>query len=221
MARLNFKILALLLVVTFANVIHAADIVVTVGANGQNVYSPQNVTANPGDNIIFMWGGGTHSVTQSGPPAGSCIKSASLPEIAPATAAAQAKNVTFPVTANTPATVWWFCTVGTHCQSGMWGVLKVTGGATSNSTTGGATPSGAAASPASPAASSGSNPKGGNGGSGTTSGNGGNGGSGTTPGGAASSPSDAAKTSNANKGGFSGALIIVSGLLMYFSGYLL
>ncbi|KAF0471944.1 extracellular serine-rich protein [Gigaspora margarita] len=216
MARLNFKILALLLVVTFVNVIHAADIVVMVGSGTQNVFVPQNFTANPGDNVILMWGGGRHSVLLSGPPAGNCVQMPGSTAVSAAQDTATAKNVTFPITASTPATVWWFCGVPGHCQGGMWGVLKVNGGAAVNSTTGGATPSGAAAPPASPAASSGSNPKGGNGGSGTT---GGNGGSGTT-GGAAASPSDA-KASNANKGGFSGALIIVSGLLMYFSGYLL
>ncbi|CAG8730931.1 16265_t:CDS:2 [Gigaspora margarita] len=184
-----------------------------VGNGTQNAFVPQAVTANVGDNIVFMWGGGKHSVLLSSPPTGNCTPMPGTPPIAAAVDTAQAKNVTFAVTANMGAKAWWICGVPGHCQGGMFGVLTINGGAASNSTTGGATPSGAAAAPA---ASSGSNPTGGNGGSGTT---GGNGGSGTT-GGAAASPSDA-KASNANKGGFSGALIIVSGLLMYFSGYLL
>ncbi|CAG8722513.1 18139_t:CDS:2, partial [Racocetra persica] len=110
MARLNVKLLALLLV-TLATVISARVINVAVGENGELSFSPNNVKAKVGDKITFTLKSGFHSVILSDK-AGDCTKSAKIKnsEILAQTDKVGKKG-TFIITQNTPSKLGFFCDV--------------------------------------------------------------------------------------------------------------
>ncbi|CAG8621173.1 20809_t:CDS:2 [Cetraspora pellucida] len=188
------RLLLALLLVSFSALISATVYPIMVGQGG-NFFVPANVTGlKVGDMINFTWVAGTHSVVLSDAPAGTCVQSQSIPNALFQTPTNQTGfSKMFNITETTPQTVWYFCSVGTHCQNGMFGTLKLE--SASNSTT--PSPPSSSSSPNSP-----SSPK-----------------SPANP----SQPAgtETAKASSANKGEISGALIIGSGLLMYFAGLFL
>ncbi|RIB22233.1 hypothetical protein C2G38_2243408 [Gigaspora rosea] len=107
MSRLNFKLLTLLLV-TFVTIISADVFTVHVGKDGGNVQ--------------FVWDNGTHSVTPSDGPEGSCTPSQNITEIQAPTNKPD-RNVTFTIKEDTPSTIFYFCRVAHHCADGMLGTL--------------------------------------------------------------------------------------------------
>ncbi|RIB02928.1 hypothetical protein C2G38_2226472 [Gigaspora rosea] len=126
MSRLNFKLLTLFLV-TFATIISADLFTVHVGKDGGLVYDPHETTGlKLGDFVQFVWDSGTHSVTPSDGPDGSCTPSTTIPEIQGPTSN-PGRNVTFEIKEDTPSTVFYFCSVGFHCKDGMFGSLRVEG----------------------------------------------------------------------------------------------
>ncbi|CAG8477937.1 869_t:CDS:2 [Dentiscutata erythropus] len=107
---------------------------VTVGPG--DIFTPQNVTASPGDTITWNWAGGDHDVVQTDS-AGSCSKSTDSSAFQ-----STVSPSSYSVTVNkTSGFYYYMCSVGNHCANGMWGVILISGS--------GSTPSGSAA-PASP-----------------------------------------------------------------------
>ncbi|WP_210516890.1 T9SS type A sorting domain-containing protein [Hymenobacter terricola] len=47
----------------------AVDVVVQVGPNGANTYSPANITIRPGDVVVFTWVSGVHPTVSDSSPA--------------------------------------------------------------------------------------------------------------------------------------------------------
>lgn len=47
----------------------AADVIIQVGPNGTNLYSPANVTIRPGDDVVFTWASGVHPTVSDSSPA--------------------------------------------------------------------------------------------------------------------------------------------------------
>ncbi|RIB04657.1 Cupredoxin [Gigaspora rosea] len=112
---------------------YAADVAITVGPG--LIFTPQNVSANQGDRIVWTFAGGNHDVAQTDGPAGACTKSAN----SSAFQSLVSPTTPYSVTVNqSSGNLYYMCTVDSHCQSGMWGVILVGGGST---------PSGTAASP--------------------------------------------------------------------------
>lgn len=97
--------------------------VVQVGSNGLS-FSPNNVTAAVGDKIQFEFFAPEHSVAQSSfsspctPLNGTGFFSGLV-----TTSSGQNTNV-FTVTINDTNPIWFYCSVPTHCQSGMAGVIN-------------------------------------------------------------------------------------------------
>jgi plastocyanin len=106
--------------------VHAADILVQVGAGGLLAFSPSNISANVGDTVSFQFQGKNHSVTQS-----SFIDPCSI-----MTTPAQGINSGFQFVAanatqlpqwsftvnNASTPLWFFCAQtipAVHCQMGM------------------------------------------------------------------------------------------------------
>ncbi|KAJ7625319.1 Cupredoxin [Mycena polygramma] len=115
---MHFSALASL--AALVSVAAAADIQVQVGANG-TTYTPNSVTAAQGDNIVFQFVAGNHSVTQSSFAAPCTYLSPSGVDSGFQLVAAGATQVpqwSFTVN-NASAPLWFFCAQTTHCQKGM------------------------------------------------------------------------------------------------------
>ncbi|KAJ6452555.1 Cupredoxin [Mycena vitilis] len=115
---MHFSALASL--AALVSVAAAADIQVQVGANG-TTYTPSSVTAAQGDNIVFQFVAGNHSVTQSSFAAPCTYLSPSGVDSGFQLVAAGATQVpqwSFTVN-NASAPLWFFCAQTTHCQKGM------------------------------------------------------------------------------------------------------
>ncbi|CAG8545076.1 15345_t:CDS:2 [Acaulospora morrowiae] len=122
--------------------VFAAVFVIEVGKGDVPQFSPQKMTANIGDVVVFNFvGSGTYNVIQSAGPIGSCVKkktnSSSLTPF-------QSKNNTklsIAVTddiVDAPGNIFFYCGVRDHCKYGMWGVIYVPNSkisSTSSSTT--------------------------------------------------------------------------------------
>ncbi|EJD46046.1 hypothetical protein AURDEDRAFT_113763 [Auricularia subglabra TFB-10046 SS5] len=98
---------------------YAADILVTVGANGLK-FEPNQVTANAGDVITFEFHPKNHTLTQSTlanpcTPVAGGGDSGYIPVAATETTF-PTKKLTVP-DSTTP--LWFFCAQGNHCQQGM------------------------------------------------------------------------------------------------------
>uniref|UniRef100_A0A1D1YFD8 Plastocyanin n=1 Tax=Anthurium amnicola TaxID=1678845 RepID=A0A1D1YFD8_9ARAE len=127
MSRFYLSFLAVFLV--FLSVASAATIEIKVGDGGLK-FNPANNTVNKGDTILFTWVGTTnHSVIRSDAPAGSCMPATDLKGGANATISGpkMTGNTSFVIDGQ-DQTIWYYCGVGQHCPSGMWGVLKLAGG---------------------------------------------------------------------------------------------
>jgi len=146
--KTTFAAVALLALASFTQ---AADVMVNVGnAKGENVFEPAKVMANPGDNVVFTWVSGKHSVIETDSLV-ACAKSAKPNAASSEGAFAAPKTWTWPVPKDATGKTWFYCGVPGHCTpgtGGMAGTLIIggadAGGATpANGTTpGGAMPSG-------------------------------------------------------------------------------
>ncbi|KAG9031405.1 hypothetical protein FRB95_002769 [Tulasnella sp. JGI-2019a] len=102
-------------------IVSAGNIIdVFVGGERGLVFTPSNVTANPGDSIRFTFGMKNHTMTQStfaapctGKPGG--LFSGYMP--VPATQTEGFPEFVVPIQDSTP--FWAFCSQGNHCQQGM------------------------------------------------------------------------------------------------------
>ncbi|RIA90065.1 Cupredoxin, partial [Glomus cerebriforme] len=96
---ISFALAIFLLLAGLVTISHTADVTVNVGnAAGANVFEPATVMANVGDNVVFNWVSGTHSVIESDAKA-ACIKSAKPDAFASGGAFAAPKQFTVPAKA--------------------------------------------------------------------------------------------------------------------------
>jgi plastocyanin len=105
--------------------ISATVIDVQVGAGGQLAYSPEAVSAQPGDQVVFHFNPKNHTVTQSSF-ASPCGKTAGgiNSGFQPVAANQTANLPTFTVTVNDTTPIWIYCaqaanTPESHCGAGM------------------------------------------------------------------------------------------------------
>ncbi|KAL4256206.1 Cupredoxin [Pleurotus pulmonarius] len=97
---------------------------ITVGANGEFVFTPSNIQASVGDKVVFEFRPKNHTVTQSSfsnpcrPLADVTgvqgFRSGFVPVAADATT-----FPTFEITVNDTAPIWGYCGQGNHCGTGM------------------------------------------------------------------------------------------------------
>ncbi|CAB4392102.1 unnamed protein product [Rhizophagus irregularis] len=135
---------AIFFVASLASFAQAADVMVNVGnAKGENVFEPAKVTAMPGDNVVFTWVSGKHSVIETDSLV-ACAKSAKPNAASSEGAFLAPKTWTWPVPKDATGKTWFYCGVPGHCapgQGGMAGTLII--GAAGDA--GGAAPGGGAA----------------------------------------------------------------------------
>jgi len=115
---LNMFILAAITLLAASATVRAATQVIAVGANSGLTFNPTSVTANPGDNIIFSFQGGSHTATQS-TFAAPCTALQGGTNSGPQPASGAATPPTYNYTVTDTKPVWFFCQTGTHCKSGM------------------------------------------------------------------------------------------------------
>ncbi|KAF7856122.1 hypothetical protein EAF04_010075 [Stromatinia cepivora] len=94
---------------------------VVVGSSNSSllVFTPQEITAKPGDKVEFQFSERNHTVTQSAfdspcEPIANAINSGFVP-----TKANQSMITTFTMTINSTAPMFMYCAQGKHCQKGM------------------------------------------------------------------------------------------------------
>ncbi|KAF7894538.1 uncharacterized protein EAF01_009989 [Botrytis porri] len=94
---------------------------VVVGSSNTSLllFTPQEITAQPGDKVEFQFHERNHTVTQSAfdspcQPMANAIHSGFVP-----TAANQSMITTFTMTVNSTAPMFMYCAQGKHCQAGM------------------------------------------------------------------------------------------------------
>jgi len=105
----------------------APNIAIQVGQSGLS-FTPNTTTAVVGDTLTFHYQSSTHNVIRGSP------SSACTPLIGdgifysgtiPIPEDADSSPTTFVVTVNdTTQPMWFYCSVGRHCQSGMVGVVN-------------------------------------------------------------------------------------------------
>ncbi|RGB21576.1 hypothetical protein C1646_777695 [Rhizophagus diaphanus] len=109
--------------------VHAADVMVNIGgAKGENVFEPESIVAMPGDNIVFTWVSGKHSVIETDSLT-VCAKSVIPNAFSSGGAFMAPKTWTLPIPANdTRVITWFYCGVPGHCipgTGGMVGTLQI------------------------------------------------------------------------------------------------
>jgi len=132
MSRISLSILAIFLIAFFAISSQAAEFVIMVGKDNTLTFTPQNGTVSKGDTVTYMFVGGAHSVLLADTGATKCNLSTKIQanKIAAVTPAG-GKNATYMVDGTIPK-IWYFCGVPGHCDKGMWGLLSLSTGATTN-----------------------------------------------------------------------------------------
>jgi plastocyanin len=105
-----------------AAVVSATTINVKAGASGLT-FTPNNLTAAVGDNVQFTFYPANHNVVQASfanpcMPMNGGFYSGFMP-----TSSGPA-NKTFTITVNDTTPIWFYCGQGTHCESGMVGVIN-------------------------------------------------------------------------------------------------
>ncbi|PKY40753.1 hypothetical protein RhiirA4_454192, partial [Rhizophagus irregularis] len=103
--------------------VHAADVMVNVGnAKGENIFEPAKILALPGDNIVFTWVSGKHSVIEADSLT-ACAMSAK-PNAGSSLGAYSAPNTwVYPISRNAAAgKTWFYCGVPGHCTPGIGGM---------------------------------------------------------------------------------------------------
>ncbi|CAJ2511784.1 Uu.00g074090.m01.CDS01 [Anthostomella pinea] len=116
--------------------------VVSVGTTDkQNIYSPNNIKANPGEMIQFQFRGGNHSVVQSNfdNPCTPISQHTNMTgmfsgymDVASSEAMGAIPTYTMMVTVATP--LWFYCSQAKHCQAGMVMVVNENPGANASRT---------------------------------------------------------------------------------------
>jgi len=108
----------LLSLIALSAAVHAASFEVKVGQGG-NVFEPSTITAQVGDQVVFTWTGSKHSVVEStydapcSPLAGGFAVSTQ-----------STSDATFTVNVTSTDPLWFYCSVPSHCQGGMVGVIN-------------------------------------------------------------------------------------------------
>ena len=103
--------------------VNAAVHTVTVG-NGGLVFSPNNLTAAAGDTVVFSFYPSKHSVAQA-TFAKPCVPMDSSSFFSGAMATTSGVNAnTYTLTINDTTPIWFYCSVATHCESGMVGSIN-------------------------------------------------------------------------------------------------
>ncbi|CAG8436283.1 3030_t:CDS:2 [Diversispora eburnea] len=117
----------LFFVACFVLAAYADNIVIKVG---NLKYDPQTVDAKKGDVLVFTWlsDRSQHDVVQSDSE-GDCSESTTLTSIKSDIKSSGTYNYTITEDANTK--LYYYCSVGTHCESGMYGTINVVGDTTS------------------------------------------------------------------------------------------
>ena len=98
----------------YANSASAATFSVTVGPNGDLVFSPSSVTIHPGDTVLWTWGSSFHSSTSGVPGVPDGIWDSGILN----------QGATFSHTFNSTGTFPYYCTVHGGC-CGMVGTVNV------------------------------------------------------------------------------------------------
>jgi plastocyanin len=98
----------------YTNSASATTVMVTVGPNGDNVFSPSSVTINPGDTVQWTWGSNDHSSTSGVPGMPNGIWDSGILN----------SGATFSHTFNSAGTFPYYCTVHGLC-CGMVGTVIV------------------------------------------------------------------------------------------------
>jgi plastocyanin len=108
----------LLLAASFGSLASAATQKVAVGSGGLK-YAPSSLTAAVGDTIEFDFSGVMHDVVQS------TFESPCSPSSGGFFVSPQSSSgVTFTITVNDTNPIYFYCSVASHCQSGMVGVIN-------------------------------------------------------------------------------------------------
>lgn len=101
----------------------ATHTVIVAPSQGVLRYIPFAVNASVGDTVKFMWGANNHTVTKSSSllPCNASAESAFDTKI-------QVKDFTFVQKVTTTEPTFFHCTVGVHCQRGMFGIINPASG---------------------------------------------------------------------------------------------
>ncbi|CAG8598375.1 5392_t:CDS:2 [Rhizophagus irregularis] len=107
--------------------VHAADVMVNVGnAKGENVFEPAKILALPGDNVVFTWVSGKHSVIETDSLT-ACAKSEKPNAFTSDGAFMAPKTWTIPIPYDAAGgKTWFFCGVPGHCTPGTGGMAEAT-----------------------------------------------------------------------------------------------
>ncbi|TFL07793.1 Cupredoxin [Pterulicium gracile] len=92
---------------------------VSVGADGQFVFSPSKIKAQPGDTVLFEFNAKNHNLTSSSfnaPGVNSGLFNSGFIPVAPGTTE---DLPTLSLTINDTAPIWAYCAQGNHCGQGM------------------------------------------------------------------------------------------------------
>lgn len=104
---------------TFAALAAAATLSVDVSSSsGALTFSPNSMTANMGDTVVFTFQKGGHTVTQGQQ------SSACQPESNGFYSGTQSPPTTFTIEVNSTDPMWFYCSTPGHCQAGMVGVIN-------------------------------------------------------------------------------------------------
>lgn len=100
----------------------AAAAVVSIdvsSSSGAIAFSPNSATANVGDEVVFNWQAGGHSVVQ-----GQGTNAACQPMANGFFGGFQSPPATFTIQVNDTNPIWFYCSTSGHCQAGMVGVIN-------------------------------------------------------------------------------------------------
>jgi len=110
-----------------AGISHAATINITVGEGASLKFNPDSVTAAVGDVLEFHFypGSGAHSVV-SGPFATPCqpANDSFFSDYINVPRTDESGDMVFSTTVNSTGPIWFYCSLGSHCQEGMVGVVN-------------------------------------------------------------------------------------------------
>lgn len=94
------------------------DIQVSSSSNALT-YSPNSVTANQGDMVVFSWQAADHTVVQ-----GQGVSAPCQPQVNGFYSGFQGPATTFTIEVNNTEPIWFYCARPTDCQLGMVGVIN-------------------------------------------------------------------------------------------------
>jgi len=100
----------------------AAAAVVSIdvsSSSGAIAFSPNSATAGVGDQVVFNWRSGGHSVVQ-----GQGTNAACQPMDKGFFGGFQSPPATFTILVNDTNPIWFYCSTPNHCQQGMVGVIN-------------------------------------------------------------------------------------------------